>query len=38
MKNTDDADELPAFRDFPAEHWGHLRATNLIRASPWEIP
>lgn len=27
---TDDADELPAFFDFPAEHWIHLRTTNTI--------
>jgi hypothetical protein len=25
---TDDVDELPAFYDFPAEHWVHLRTMN----------
>jgi transposase-like protein len=29
-KITDDADELLAFYDFPAEHWVHLRTTNPI--------
>jgi transposase-like protein len=27
-KITDDVDALPAFYDFPAEHWVHLRTTN----------
>ena len=29
-KIADDADELLAFYDFPAEHWVHLRTTNPI--------
>ena len=29
-KITDDADELLAFYDYPAEHWVHLRTTNPI--------
>jgi transposase-like protein len=27
-KIVDDKDELLAFYDFPAEHWGHLRTSN----------
>jgi Transposase, Mutator family len=33
-KITDDADELLAFYDFPAEHWVHLRTTNPSQPSP----
>jgi transposase-like protein len=29
-KITDDAEELLAFFDYPAEHWVHLRTTNPI--------
>src|SRR5258708_9384271 len=29
-KITDDAEELLAFYDYPAEHWVHLRTTNPI--------
>ena len=29
-KIVDDADQLLAFYDFPAEHWVHLRTTNPI--------
>jgi putative transposase len=29
-KVTDDAEELLAFFDFPAEHWGHLKTSNPI--------
>ncbi|MFE5087141.1 transposase, partial [Streptomyces mirabilis] len=29
-KITDDAEELPEFYDFPAEHWIHLRTTDVI--------
>lgn len=25
---------LPAFYDFPAEHWKHLRTTNSIESTP----
>ncbi|GIH77147.1 IS256 family transposase [Planobispora longispora] len=32
-KVTDDADELLAFYDFPAEHWIHLRTTNPIEST-----
>lgn len=32
-KITDDLDELLAFYDFPAEHWGHLRTTNPIEST-----
>ena len=32
-KITDDADELLAFYDYPAEHWVHLRATNPIEST-----
>ena len=32
-KITDDADELLAFYDFPAEHWIHLRTTNPIEST-----
>ena len=28
-----DRDALPAFYDFPAEHWGHLRTTNPIEST-----
>ena len=28
-----DRDVLPAFYDFPAEHWGHLRTTNPIEST-----
>jgi transposase-like protein len=30
---TDDEDELLALFDFPAEHWIHLRTTNLIESA-----
>ena len=30
---TKDEDELLAFYDFPAEHWGHIRATNPIEST-----
>lgn len=30
---TDDEDELPAFFDYPAEHWIHLRTTNPIEST-----
>ncbi len=29
-KITDDAEQLLAFYDYPAEHWVHLRTTNPI--------
>ncbi|MFI2636593.1 IS256 family transposase [Streptomyces collinus] len=32
-KITDDQDQLLAFYDFPAEHWIHLRTTNLIEST-----
>jgi transposase-like protein len=32
-KITDDADELLAFFDYPAEHWVHLRTTNPIEST-----
>ena len=32
-KITDDAEELLAFYDFPAEHWIHLRTTNPIEST-----
>ncbi|WP_457030751.1 IS256 family transposase [Kitasatospora sp. P5_F3] len=32
-KITDDAEELLAFCDFPAEHWIHLRTTNPIEST-----
>lgn len=32
-KITDDEAELPAFCDFPAEHWIHLRTTNPIEST-----
>ncbi|GGW04660.1 MULTISPECIES: IS256 family transposase [Streptomyces] len=32
-KITDDADELLAFYDLPAEHWVHLRTTNPIEST-----
>ncbi|MFJ6392849.1 IS256 family transposase [Streptomyces sp. NPDC091972] len=32
-KITDDAEELLAFYDFPAEHWVHLRTTNPIEST-----
>jgi putative transposase len=28
-----DRDALPAFYDFPAEHWKHQRTTNVIESS-----
>jgi transposase-like protein len=28
-----DRDELLAFYDFPAEHWKHLRTTNVVESS-----
>jgi len=35
MENLEkDRDELLAFYDFPAIHWIHLRATNLIQSNP----
>ena len=33
VKITDDADELLAFYDYPAEHWVHLRTTNPIEST-----
>lgn len=30
---TDDMGELPAFYDYPAEHWRHLRTTNPIEST-----
>jgi transposase-like protein len=32
-KIADDADELLAFYDYPAEHWVHLRTTNPIEST-----
>lgn len=32
-KITDDEDVLPAFYDYPAEHWTHLRTTNPIEST-----
>jgi transposase-like protein len=32
-KITGDLDELSAFYNFPAEHWIHLRTTNLIEST-----
>ncbi len=32
-KITDDADQLLAFYDYPAEHWVHLRTTNPIEST-----
>ncbi|MEU8397807.1 IS256 family transposase [Nonomuraea sp. NPDC048892] len=32
-KVTDDAEELLAFYDYPAEHWRHLRTTNPIEST-----
>jgi putative transposase len=32
-KVVDDADELLAFFDFPAEHWQHLKTTNPIEST-----
>jgi putative transposase len=32
-KITDDEDVLPAFYDYPAEHWIHLRTTNPIEST-----
>jgi transposase-like protein len=32
-KVIDDAEELLAFYDFPAEHWIHLRTTNPIEST-----
>jgi putative transposase len=32
-KITDDAEELLAFYDYPAEHWIHLRTTNPIEST-----
>ena len=32
-KITDDADQLLAFYDSPAEHWVHLRTTNPIEST-----
>ena len=32
-KIVDDADELLAFFDFPAEHWMHLKTTNPIEST-----
>src|SRR5699024_7429583 len=33
IKITDDADELLAFYDYPAQHWVHLRTTNPIEST-----
>jgi transposase-like protein len=32
-KITEDLEQLPAFYDFPAEHWIHLRTTNPIEST-----
>lgn len=32
-KITDDETELPAFFNFPAEHWIHVRTTNPIEST-----
>src|SRR6185436_12094702 len=32
-KIVDDADQLLAFYDFPAEHWVHLKTTNPIEST-----
>jgi putative transposase len=32
-KITDDAEELLAFFDFPAEHWLHLKTSNPIEST-----
>src|SRR5207244_6703609 len=32
-KIVDDQEELLAFYDFPAEHWGHLRTSNPIEST-----
>ena len=32
-KITDDEEELLAFYDYPAEHWGHLRTSNPIEST-----
>ncbi|MFB7325576.1 transposase [Streptomyces sp. NPDC056190] len=32
-KITDDEPELPAFYDFPAEHWIHLRTPNPVEST-----
>jgi transposase-like protein len=32
-KITDDLDQLPAFYDYPCEHWVHLRTTNPIEST-----
>jgi transposase-like protein len=32
-KITDDADQLLAFYDYPAEHWVHLRTTNPVEST-----
>lgn len=32
-KLTQDKDSLPAFFDFPAEHWQHIRTTNAIEST-----
>jgi transposase-like protein len=32
-KITDDAEELLAFYDYPAEHWVHLRTTNPVEST-----
>ena len=33
MRLIKDRDALLAFYDFPAEHWKHLRTTNVIESS-----
>ncbi len=33
VKVVDDIEESPAFYDFPAEHWIHLRTTNPIESA-----
>lgn len=33
MQEIYDAKELPAFYDFPADHWIHLRTTNPIEST-----
>ena len=32
-KVVEDEEELPAFYEFPAEHWIHLRTTNPIEST-----
>jgi hypothetical protein len=36
-KITDDLDQLLAFYDYPAEHWVHLRTTNPMVISSFQV-